>query len=264
MKNESILDHPVEDLDPIVWRKDDSGNHVLTDEAREKISSLVSWACGVLGVSNAEANITGSITSNTFTPESDIDVHIHSSEISEDDAEEKNKSLRKSFEEQYKLDNGDRCFIGEHPLEVYFQSNPFQDLMSVGCYSLERGWLVGPELKSMDYDPYKEYYEEDKKHVESIIGDVRDKILQIYEDAIAYVNSNDEAFKAIDFGRMAANLHDASLLFRQAREFRKVYSSPRSEEEALERRESKEWKIADSAFKLLDKFGYLGILRTFS
>lgn len=195
MKNESILDHPVEDLDPLVWRKEEFGNYVLTDEARDKITSLVSWACGFLGVSKADANITGSITSNTFTPDSDIDVHIHSPEISEDDVEELNKLLRKSFGERYKADNSEKCFIGGHPLEVYLQSNPFQDIMSVGCYSLERGWLVGPELKNMDYDPYKEYYEEDMKHVEDIIGDVRNSILGMYETAIAYVNSDDEDFK---------------------------------------------------------------------
>jgi hypothetical protein len=35
-------------------------------------------------------------------------------------------------------------------------------------------------------------------------------------------------------------------------------------EDALKKRESKKWKIADSSFKLLDKFGYLKILKNFS
>ena len=41
-------------------------------------------------------------------------------------------------------------------------------------------------------------------------------------------------------------------------------SSPNNKEDAIRFRNSKEWKIADSAFKLLDKFGYLRILRTIS
>lgn len=44
---------------------------------------------------------------------------------------------------------------------MYFQPNKFQDLMSVGCYDVFTGkWLVGPELTSKDFNPYKEYYAE--------------------------------------------------------------------------------------------------------
>lgn len=35
-------------------------------------------------------------------------------------------------------------------------------------------------------------------------------------------------------------------------------------EDALKKRESRKWKIADSSFKLMDKFGYLKILKSFS
>jgi len=44
---------------------------------------------------------------------------------------------------------------------------------------------------------------------------------------------------------------------------RKVYSSPASIEQALKFRSSKKWKIADAAFKLMDKFGYLAILKEY-
>lgn len=261
---ESILDRPVDGLDVRVWKRDADGGYVLTDDARDRISDIVSWACGFLGVSRADANITGSITSNTYKPDSDIDVHISSPEIPVERADAVNKALRKGFDERYKVDNRDGCFIGEHPIEVYFQSNPFQDLMSVGCYSLERGWLVGPEMKGLDYDPYDEYYEEDMGHVRDIIDDVRSVILRAYESAVAYTNSGNEGFRTSRVDELTGILNQASGIFRNAREFRKAYSSPRSEGEALRRRNSKEWKIADSAFKLLDKFGYLRILKTFT
>lgn len=45
---------------------------------------------------------------------------------------------------------------------------------------------------------------------------------------------------------------------------RKHLSSPKSEEEAKKLRNDKKWKVADSAFKLMDKFGYLAILREYS
>lgn len=60
---------------------------------------------------------------------------------------------------------------------------------------------------------------------------------------------------------MKDKLARAANIFQKAREFRKVYSSPKSDEEAMMFRSSRKWKVADSAFKLLDKFGYLGILR---
>lgn len=47
----------------------------------------------------------------------------------------------------------------------------------------------------------------------------------------------------------------------KAKETRKAYSDPVSKEDALEKRTSRKWKVADSAFKLLDKFGYLSILK---
>ena len=45
---------------------------------------------------------------------------------------------------------------------------------------------------------------------------------------------------------------------------RKVYSSPESLEQALQYRASKKWKVADATFKLMDKFGYLAILKKYS
>lgn len=44
---------------------------------------------------------------------------------------------------------------------------------------------------------------------------------------------------------------------------RKVYSSPKSKEQALKYRSSKKWKVADATFKLMDKFGYLAILKQY-
>ena len=42
---------------------------------------------------------------------------------------------------------------------------------------------------------------------------------------------------------------------------RKRLSDPTSYEEAMKMRDSKKWKIVDATFKLLDKFGYLAILK---
>lgn len=58
------------------------------------------------------------------------------------------------------------------------QANPFQDLMSVGCYDfLNKKWLVGPDFKDMNFDPYAEYFMKDLKSVDDVIDGVRSIIL---------------------------------------------------------------------------------------
>lgn len=264
MKNESVLDQPKEEMDKTVWNKVEDG-YVLTDEAKDKINKLILWAVDKLGVSNYKANIIGSITSNSYSPDSDIDVHISSSEIPEEQSDAVNKELKSEFEKVYKTQNKDDSSIGSHPLEVYFQTNPYQDLMSIGCYDVLNGkWLVGPEFNPMEFDPYNEYYAEDMKNVSSVIDDIRNVILECFETAIVIRNSKDQDFQRVERKQLRDKLSRAANIFTQARNFRKVFSSPKSEEDALTKRASREWKIADSAFKLLDKFGYLKILRTFT
>lgn len=52
----------------------------------------------------------------------------------------------------------------------------------------------------------------------------------------------------------------AASLFKKLKKRRKHKSSPKNAEQALQNRKDREWKLVDSAFKLLDKFGYLKIL----
>jgi hypothetical protein len=134
--------------------------------------------------------------------------------------------------------------------------------MSIGCYDyLNNEWLVGPELLPNNYDPYSEFYNDDMKYINSIISDIRNVILEVYELIIVIKNSIDDDFKKYEFIQLIDKLAKASLIFKNARDFRKIYSSPTSKEDALSKRSSRKWKIADSAFKLLDKFGYLALLK---
>lgn len=75
MENESVLDHPVEDLDPIVWTKV-GDSYELTEEAERKIDSVVKWVMENTGISSLDLHIAGSITSNQFSEKSDVDLHF--------------------------------------------------------------------------------------------------------------------------------------------------------------------------------------------
>lgn len=63
------------------------------------------------------------------------------------------------------------------------------------------------------------------------------------------------------FAGLVIEMEKATKLFDAIRKMRKVFSSPTSKEQALQMRESRKWKIADAAFKLFDKYGYLAILK---
>ena len=50
--------------------------------------------------------------------------------------------------------------------------------MSVGCYDVvNKTWVVGPEFKKQDFDPYSEYYEDDQKYIARFVEDIRNIIL---------------------------------------------------------------------------------------
>ena len=140
--------------------------------------------------------------------------------------------------------------------------------MSVGCYNLiEDKWEVGPELENEEFNPYSAYYKEVQKMSGKILEEIRDTLLRAYEKAVVCKKLNDG--KKLDMLDSEANelkriLGEASSLFADIRKMRKVYSSPRSREEALKFRKSKKWKIADASFKMMDKYGYTAIMRAFT
>ena len=137
--------------------------------------------------------------------------------------------------------------------------------MSVGCYDVvNKTWVVGPEFKKQDFDPYSEYYEDDQKYIARFVEDIRNIILECYEISLVLSKSSDDNFKDEQKKILIDKLHKAKEIFDTVRESRKLLSSPNSKDDAIKFRNSKEWKIADSAFKLLDKFGYLRILKTIS
>lgn len=262
---ESILDAPKETLDGDVWAKTAEGVFVLTDAAKLAIGTLVDFVTQRFGLKMPSVRITGSITSNQYSKDSDIDVHISFDGLTEENQEDFNRILRAEFKENFKDIHTDLSMIGGHPLEVYFQANPYQDLMSVGCYDfVQEMWLVGPDFRPLDFDPYSEFYSEDMKYVKDVIRDIRSVIMECYESAVVIVNSSNEDFRNEEFGGLVSRLERGVKIFEAAKQCRKVFSSPKSVEDALRMRDSRKWKVADSAFKLMDKFGYLRILKNFS
>lgn len=263
--NESILDKPQESLDPSVWTEVD-GNIVLTPEAIEKMQKAVDYVQGKWNFPDLSVFIIGSITSNSYSPGSDIDIDFVSPDfIAKSKAKEFGWEMKSDFIENFMEAYPEDSKVGSHPFEVFFQPNPFQCMMSVGCYNFtEKKWEIGPDVKDQGFDPIAAYYHKGMKVVKSIVNDIRNTILKTYEDALALHASEDATFKAEQSTSFYKDIADAGKLFKKMKAARTSYQrEPQSKDEALKLRSDKTWHIADAAFKLLDKFGYVSILKTY-
>lgn len=279
--DESVLDFPKEGLCPDIWEKviDEMGAEETWRpivDVEDKILNIVQMLCekAQLIYDNMRVFITGSITSNTYNKTADVDVHIRlTKRIREFDSmtQDRVNSAMKALDAEWKAagQNPDdvKSWHG-HPLQFYYQTDEFQDFMSVGCYDVKnKKWLVGPELKDPSYNPYSELYKDIQAKAGKLINDIRGKVLDVYEKAVVLkkvlTHSSDAQTSEYTFTQFFESLHSAVTLYENARQMRKVYSSPESIEQALQFRSSKKWKIADAAFKLMDKFGYLAILKKY-
>ena len=260
---ESVIDKPHDTLDTTIW---DIGINppVLTDVAQKKINTIIEWVTSKYNIPNLSVFIIGSITSNQYTKTSDIDIDFSSDFIndkSEDEIKDFGWKMKSDFMENFPEEQK----IEEHPIEIFFQPNPFQCMMSVGCYNvLENKWEVGPKLVDIDYDPMADIYFKSKKQVDKIIEDVRNNVLRPYESALVYKKSNDDIFKNQLTKQIITELNDAGKMYKNIKKARSAFKKdPTSKEDALKKRNDIKWQTKDSAFKLLDKYGYVQILKDY-
>lgn len=266
---ESILDKPKESLDPTVWQEHPTnGKPTLTPEALKKLSLVVDWVQEKYKFSNLSVFIIGSICSNSWSENSDIDIDFCATGATKDDNDEDaikefGWAFKKDFIENYIEKFPEESKIGTHPFEVYFNPNPFQCFMSVGCYNfLEKRWEVGPQTKGIGFDPISEYYADAMKQVDKILKDIRAKIFELYELAFVVKKSKDHSFQKEQVKEIYKKLEEASNLFKTMKNVRSNFQKPaKSKEEALKRREDRKQHVVDAAFKFLEKFGYIQILK---
>lgn len=265
MNTESTIDFPKDSLCPEIWEKvvDVNGMHEiwkLKADVKQQILEFISQLLEIAKLPQAsKVHITGSITSNSYTQNADVDIHFldfHVREI----VKMTQKRLTSAMK-QLKT-NQSLVMIGTHPIEVYYQTNEFQDYMSVGCYDLYNDrWEVGPELTDQSFNPYSAYYKDIQKYSEEHAKQIRNMIFSIYELAIILQKNIGNDFANTIRPVLLNNLSKVQALYDKLRNLRKAFSSPKSKEEALKNRVDRKWKIADSSFKLFDKYGYTAIMK---
>ncbi len=127
----------------------------MNPDIKIKALELVDKLLAKYHVEAKGVNVVGSICSNQYTDDGDVDIHIQV-DLPEDVVEKLN-NLRKKTQDE--ILGGENLLVGgSHPLEFYFQSNLYADMGSCGCYDIMNDkWLSGPQLVDLEFDPFEEY-----------------------------------------------------------------------------------------------------------
>jgi len=265
--DESSIDFPRESLDLAIWdKKDDS--YILRGEVKKQIIDLISkYSDKNLNDISEEIHIVGSIATNQYIDEADIDVHIIPKSIDEWSEEETNK-VRKWFNEHRDELDG---YVDKHPIEVYIQLDPNQDLMSDGCYNiLDDKWLTGPKVVPMNYDPYDDF-SHIADDIRSTVEDADKLFGELKRDLIDYDVIKDamERMSGEDKERLLQKLQsklneledDIEALYKKRGEWvdtRHKASKPETPEQALKDVElAKKWRDTNAIFKFVNRYHYL-------
>ena len=269
---ESSIDFPQEDLDSSVWIKKEDGSYTPQLDIRDKIENLIRnyQDKDLLSIAE-EIHIVGSIASNQYLDDCDIDIHIIPKNIkdwSEEEVEEVTNWFNKHRDE---MDG----FIGSHPVEIYIQVEPSQDLMSDGCYDLLNDrWLTGPKIVPMDLDPYEDYshiLDDVKDAVEDadlLLGELKRDVIdyEVIKQAMKRMagENKEKLLKKLQ-DKLSEMEDDIEALYKERGEWvdkRRKASKPATPEEALEDvKLAKRWKDTNALFKFVNRYHYLRVIK---
>lgn len=268
---ESSIDFPQEDLDLSIWNKEND-SYLLRPEVKEKILKVISaYEPTDLLDTAEEIRIVGSIGSNLYTEDADIDVHIVPKDVSEWD-EEKQRAAKVWFDTNARaLD----AFVDKHVIEVFVQLDSHIDFLSDAVYNVQEDtWEKGPRLVPIDYNPY-----EDFSHVADDIKNAvqgTDLVLgELKRDIIDYATVRDVLprlpkevqtklqlsmkSKLEDMEKDIKSLH----LNRKAWvELRRLGNKPiKSMEDLKNTKLVKNWRDMNAVFKFIARYQYMTIIK---
>jgi len=269
--NDSSIDFPTATLDLAVWEEEQDGYH-LREDAREKILQILDAyePIDLLDMAR-EIRIVGSLGTNLYVEDADIDVHIVPNDFSVWD-DDKVSALRKWFREhEEQLD----AFIMKHPIEVSVQLNPAQDLMSDSAYDfLADSWLVGPKIVSRDYDPYEDFshiagdIRSAVQDADLLMGELKRDVIdfEVIKQAMNTMPADVRQRLHLKLKNKLAEIEkDIETLYSKRKEWtdaRRDASRPESPEQALQDVElAKKWKDTNATFKFISRYKYMFVIK---
>jgi len=213
-----------------------------------------------------EIHVTGSIGTNQYTDDADIDVHIVIDESKIRDSEFFQKDVFKYFREE-----GNIVYVKGHPIEVYLQYNPTQEFLAEAVYNLLNDtWIIGPKIVSKDYDPYEDFSDvfADVKELageaDTVFGELKRDIVDYYtiEKALNSLSGDVKKKLLIKLRNKVYEIENSIEDLKKTKldwiHLRRQSSKPVSEEEALKDvGKAKEWREANAIFKYLSRYKYI-------
>lgn len=268
---ESSIDFPRPGLDKQVWQKGEEGYSLRPDVKLHILQVIGRYPNENLRAIARSIKIVGSICTNLYTEGVDIDVHI----------EPKQKGLyciegqvhlMRWFNSHRDEVNG---WIGQHPIEVYLQLDPVQDLLSDGCYDILTGvWLKGPKIVPINYDPY-ENFKGIADEIRAQVSGADELLGELKRDAIDYdvikaaLKNLPPNFREDLLTKLTAKLQEIEdgieSLYSKRREWTKIRrdsSKPATPEEALRDVELvRQWQDANATFKFINRYQYMRVIK---
>lgn len=261
--SESSIDFPRKDLDDAVWNKD-GNTYRIKPEVRAKIFTFIKRYEDIDLITAAEEiHIVGSIGSNQYTDDADIDVHIVP-KSNKGWNEDTVVALRKWFDKHRDEYDG---YVEKHPIEVYIQTNSLQDMISVGNYDLINDkWLNGPTIVDKDYDPYDDFShvaDEVKalvKNADVLFGELKRDVIDFNVIKTAMEDMSQEDKKNL-LQKLRLKLDeiesDIELLYKERKGFVDVRKSMDPEKALKDIEHMKQWRDDNATFKFINRYKYL-------
>lgn len=271
---ESVIDYPQEDLCSSVWKKDGDTYRVKPD-VEKKIMNVLSEYPEFDLTKIKPIHIIGSLGTNQYANGADLDVHLVVEDPSVLPDSRSAEDWRKDIFKFYK-DNREKldAYVGEHPIEVYLQMNPAQELLSDALYDLDtHKWLKGPKLVPEDYDPY-EVFSDVANEISDVVGDTDKLFGELKRDVIDYDIIN-KAIQKLDGdarkkllerlrGKVDEIEKDIDSMMKNMKgwlEMRKKASAPTTEEQAKSDIDLvKNWVSKGALFKFISRYQYMQII----
>jgi len=271
---ESIIDFAKEKLPTNVWIKDGE-NYTINPQVKKKVYNVMGEYPDLnLKDIAKEIRIVGSIGTNQFLDDADIDVHIVP-DLSKlpgmKNPEEWVRDVFKWYKQNRKQAD---AFIDKHPIEFYLQLVPEQDLMSDSVFDLEKEeWVVGPGIMPMAFDPYEKFKDlidtvgEVVGGIDKLMGELKRDVIDYSFIKRAVTEMPPEVRKQLVLKlkeKLEEMEEDIQALMKEKKDIllmRKNSSTPTSADQALGDMEYiKNWKDANVVFKFVNRYQYLRLI----
>jgi hypothetical protein len=253
-----------------VWKHLKYDWYVLWDEVEEKVYNYIkSYPEFDLYIRVDYLHIIGSICTNLYQDDTDIDVHL----IPKEGVEWDGKSKEHIVDDVKSWSHSNPIYINKHPVELYIQFDIEQDFLSDGVYRVDsKEWLKGPLMYPLDYNPYEEFkgiYDKVREYAKDVdidIGELKRDVIDYNQMNKAINNLPDEYKKSLmdDMERKLEEIEDniEELIGTKDEWFRMRRESSKDIGKALDDiKVAKKFRNANAIFKFIDRYQYIRLIK---